>query len=284
MCDLIDPEELERKLSASYPVKKAYIEALGGKMDISMEEILSTYKSYGEKLAQHISDASVLINAALDDGMNVLFEGAQGVHLDIDHGIYPHGTSSATISGGCCTGAGVAPKRINKVIGVVKAYTSRVGTGHFPTELFDETGERIGTVGKEFGTTTGRKRRVGWLDLVMLRHSVRLCGLDAIILTKADVMCGLPEVKICTHYICDDAEVDDFPASMRVLERCKPVYETFNGWPALSPEQWAACREGGRAALPKELAEYVAYIEESLGVPIEILSHGPGRDENINLY
>jgi adenylosuccinate synthase len=283
MCDLIDPDELERKLSASYPVKKAYIEALGGSMDMGMQEMLALYKGYGEKLASHISDASVLINSALDDGMSVLFEGAQGVHLDIDHGIYPHGTSSATISGGCCTGAGVAPKRINNVIGIVKAYTSRVGTGHFPTELFDDTGKQIGSVGKEFGTTTGRQRRVGWLDLVMLRHSARLCGIDSIVLTKADVMCGIPEVKICTHYECDGQDVYDFPASMRVLERCKPVYHPLPGWPALSAEQWAACREGGRDALPRELAAYVTFIEANLGIPVDILSHGPGRDENIYL-
>ncbi|MFO7619056.1 MAG: adenylosuccinate synthase [Thermoplasmata archaeon] len=283
ICDIIDPAELERKLSASYPVKKAYIEALGGKMDMAMQDILAKYTEYGKALAPHVSDASVLINAALDDGMNVLFEGAQGVHLDIDHGIYPHGTSSATISGGCCTGAGVPPKRINKVIGVVKAYTSRVGTGHFPTELFDETGKQIGSVGKEFGTTTGRQRRVGWLDLVMVRYSARLCGLDSIVLTKADVLCGLPGVKVCTHYECDGMDVYDFPASMQVLERCAPVYHSLPGWPALTPEQWAACREGGRPALPKELAAYVTFIEANLDIPVEILSHGPGRDENIYL-
>ncbi|MBA3046576.1 MAG: adenylosuccinate synthase [Candidatus Thermoplasmatota archaeon] len=283
MCDLIDPAELERKLSISYPVKKAYIEALGGTLDIPMEDILSAYLKYGEKLAHHISDASVLINQALDDGMNVLFEGAQGVHLDIDHGIYPHNTSSATITGGCCTGAGVPPKRINTVVGVVKAYTSRVGTGHFPTELFDDVGEQIGTVGKEFGTTTGRQRRVGWLDLVMIRYSARLCGLDSIVLTKADVLCGLSEIKVCTHYEYDGQDVYDFPASMRVLEKCVPVYHTLPGWPALSSEDWAACRAGGRNGLPKNLAAYITFIEANIGIPVEILSHGPGRDENVHL-
>ncbi len=281
MCDIIDPEELERKLSVAYPVKKAYIEALGGTLDMSMQEMLALYRNFGEKLAPHISDASVLINGALDDEMNVLFEGAQGVHLDIDHGIYPHGTSSATITGGACTGAGIAPKRINKVIGIVKAYTSRVGTGHFPTELFDDTGKLIASVGKEFGTTTGRPRRVGWLDLVMLRHSARLCGLDSIVLTKADVMCGIPEVKICTHYEYDGMDMHDFPASMRVLEKCKPVYETFAGWPAMS--DWPKSTNGATPRIHPNLAAYVAFIEERTGVPVEILSYGPGRDENIYL-
>lgn len=282
-CDLLDHAELERKLSAAYPAKKAYIEALGGTLDISLKELLAMYIEFGEKLSHYVCDTSVLINETLDNGKNVLFEGAQGVHLDIDHGIYPHCTSSATITGGCCTGAGVAPNRINKVIGVVKAYTSRVGTGPFPTELHDAIGEQIGSVGKEFGTTTGRKRRVGWLDLVMLRYSIRLCGLDSIVLTKADVLCGLPEVKACTHYLHESGEIHEFPASMRVLEKCKPVYHTFKGWPAMSPEEWAECRKGGRDALPANLAAYVTFIEANLGVPVDIVSHGPGRDENVNL-
>ncbi len=283
-CDMVDPAELDRKLSAAYPAKKAYVEALGGSMALSKDQILAAYTDYGTKLASYVCDTSLLINEALDAGKNVLFEGAQGVHLDIDHGIYPHCTSSATITGGCCTGAGIAPNRINKVIGVVKAYTSRVGTGPFPTELRNATGEHIGTAGKEFGTTTGRKRRVGWLDLVMLRYSARLCGLDSIVLTKADVLCGLPEVKVCTHYVHEKGEVHDFPASIRTLEKCKPVYHTFKGWPVLSPEDWAKCREGSRRDLPENLRAFVTFIEANLGIPVEILSYGPGRDENVNLH
>lgn len=283
MCDLIDPEELERKLRVAYPVKKGYIESLGGKLDASLDDILETYRGYGNALAGHVGDASLLVNEALDDGMDVLFEGAQGVHLDIDHGIYPHGTSSSTVTGGCCSGAGVPPSRINRVTGVVKAYTSRVGEGPFPTELFDDTGKLIATVGKEFGTTTGRPRRVGWLDLVMIRYSARICGFDSIVITKPDVLCGLPEVKVCTHYEYDGAEIRDFPASMKVLAACKPVCRSFKGWPALTPEEWAERRSKGRAGLPKELAEYVRFIEDELGVPVEMVSHGPGRDENIFL-
>ena len=281
ICDLIDPEELEHKLRIAYPVKKAYIEALGGTLDIGLDDILTEYMEYGKMIAPFVCDTSVLINDAMDQGQNVLFEGAQGVHLDIDHGIYPHGTSSATITGGCSTGAGVAPKNINRVIGVVKAYTSRVGTGPFPTELFDEIGQRIGTVGKEFGTTTGRQRRVGWLDLVMLRHSTRLCGLDSIVLTKADVLCGLDEIKICTHYVLNGQDVHDFPASMKKLAQCKPQYHTFDGWPPMDQDGWKKCQDGGRDALPRELAAFITFIEANLGVPVEILSFGPGRDENI---
>jgi len=283
-CDMVDHVELDRKLDAAYPAKKAYVEALGGTMALSKDQILAAYTDYGKKLAPHVCDTSLLINEALDAGKNVLFEGAQGVHLDIDHGTYPHCTSSATITGGCCTGAGIAPSRINKVIGVMKAYTSRVGTGPFPTELHDASGEHISTAGKEFGTTTGRKRRVGWLDLVMLRYSARLCGLDSIVLTKADVLCGLPAVRICTHYVHDKGEVHDFPASISALEKCRPVYHTFKGWPVLSPEDWAKCHEGGRRDLPENLRAFVTFIEANLGIPIEILSCGPGRDENVKLH
>ncbi len=283
VCDIIDPEALEQKLKAAYPVKKGYIGSLGGNIGASFEEILVACSDLGRSLAPFVCDTSVLINKALDDGKNILFEGAQGVHLDIDHGIYPHGTSSSTIAGGCCIGAGVAPKRIEKVVGVVKAYTSRVGTGPFPTELEDETGKHIADVGKEFGTTTGRRRRVGWLDLVMVRYSARLCGLDSIVLTKADVLCGMPEVKICTHYSLDGEDVHDFPASMRSLSRCEPQYHTLDCWPELSDADWETCKNGGRSALPKELQAYITFIEANLGVPVSILSYGPGREENVFL-
>jgi len=282
-CDLVDPAELDRKLSVAWPIKDAYVRALGGRMELQKEQVLKTYSDYGRRLAPHVCDTSLLINAALDRGSRVLFEGAQGVHLDIDHGIYPHNTSSATATGGCCTGAGVPPKRIDKVMGVVKAYTSRVGTGPFPTELRDATGEHIAEVGKEFGTTTGRKRRVGWLDLVMLRYSTRLCGLDSVVLTKADVLCGLPEVKVCTHYRLDGRDVQDFPASMAKLGRCEPVYHALKGWPKLSPAEWREAASGGRKALHPNLAAYVTFIEANLGVPVETVSYGPGRDENISL-
>jgi adenylosuccinate synthase len=283
MCDLIDPGALEEKLWVVYPIKKEYAEALGGSVEDSYDEILKRYSEYGQALESFVCDASLLISRALDDGSRILFEGAQGIHLDIDHGIYPHGTSSSTVAGGCCIGTGVPPSRIGSVLGVVKAYTSRVGEGPFPTELKDELGERIATVGKEFGTTTGRLRRVGWVDLVMIRYSVRICGIGSIVLTKADVLCGLPEVKICTHYQLDGEDVHDFPASMKKLAACEPRYHTFDGWPELTPEEWAECREGGREALPDSLKAYVTFLEVNLGIPVTLVSYGPGRDENIML-
>jgi adenylosuccinate synthase len=179
MCDLIDPPSFNAKLSSSYEVNRSYLQGLGGEMNATADEIMMEYEAYGKELAPFVCDTSVLINAAIDSGKEVLFEGAQGAHLDIDHGIYPFGTSSNTITGGCCTGAGIAPKKLGKVMGVVKAYTSRVGAGPFPTELKNESGELIADKGGEFGTTTGRLRRVGWLDLVMVRYSARICGLDS---------------------------------------------------------------------------------------------------------
>jgi adenylosuccinate synthase len=278
MCDLVDKDALRQKLAVAYPIKKKLVESLGGKMEYTQDEIYKKYSEFGEKLAKYICDASLDINKALDNKKNVLFEGAQGVHLDIDHGIYPHCTSSSTVSGGCCSGAGIAPKRLNKVIGVVKAYTSRVGTGPFPTELKDALGEKIAERGGEYGTTTGRKRRVGWLDLAMLRYSVRLCGLDSIVLTKADVLCGLPKVKVCTHYILDGKEIRNFPASMSQLAKCEPQYHVLEGWPELTEDQWKFSQKKGRKSLPKQLQAYITFLESNLDVPVEILSYGPGRD------
>jgi len=283
MCDLIDPEALEEKLWIAYPIKKHYIEALGGSIEASFEDILKRYTEFGTALAPYVCDTSLLISNALDNGSGVLFEGAQGVHLDIDHGIYPHGTSSSTVAGGCSIGTGIPPSRIDSVTGVVKAYTSRVGEGPFPTELKGELGERIATVGKEYGTTTGRLRRVGWVDLVMVKYSVRVCGIESIVLTKADVLCGLNEVKICTHYTLDGEDVHVFPASMRKLATCEPQYHTFDGWPELTPEEWAECRNGGRDALPETLNAYVTFLEANLGIPVKLVSYGPRRDENIML-
>jgi adenylosuccinate synthase len=283
MCDLIDKPSFEEKLASSIEITRKYLRSLGGQMDSTAEEIMAEYEPYAEELAPFVCDTSVLINTAIDSGKEVLFEGAQGAHLDIDHGIYPFGTSSNTITGSCCTGAGIAPKKLGKAIGVVKAYTSRVGAGPFPTELKNELGEQIAGKGGEFGTTTGRLRRVGWLDLVMVRYSARICGLDSIVLTKSDVLCGIPELKICTHYMLQDEEVHDFPASMRTLAECKPSYHVLNGWPGLSEEEWKACQGGGRGALPGELQAYITFIEANIGLPVEMMSYGPGREENVML-
>ncbi|MCK4757853.1 MAG: adenylosuccinate synthase [Thermoplasmata archaeon] len=283
ICDLMDPDAFRQKLEAAYPLKAKYIQALGGDIGQSMEKILEEYMALGKRLAPYVCDASVLINDALDHGKNILFEGAQGTHLDIDHGIYPHGTSSSTVTGGVLIGTGVGPKRIDKVVGVVKAYTSRVGTGPFPTELFDDLGNHIADKGGEIGTTTGRRRRVGWLDLVMVGFSVRVNGLDSLVITKADVLDGLDEIKVATHYTLDGQDVHDFPASMTQLARCQPQYHTLPGWPELSKEEWKVIAEKGRDGLPEELAAFVTFIEANLKVPVDVVSYGPGREENIYL-
>ncbi len=283
MCDLIDKPSFKEKLASSLELNRSYLRALGGQMDATVEEIMTEYEAYAKKLAPFVCDTSVLVNSALDSEKEVLFEGAQGAHLDIDHGIYPFGTSSNTITGGCCTGTGIAPKKIGKVMGVVKAYTSRVGAGPFPTELKSNVGEQIADRGGEFGTTTGRLRRVGWLDLVMVRYSARVCGLDSIVLTKVDVLCGIPELKICTHYMLEGEEVHDFPASMRTLAESKPDYHVLDGWSELTEEEWKACQGGGRETLPMELQAYITFIEANIGLPVEIVSYGPGREENVML-
>ncbi len=283
MCDLMDPEEFRNKLSVAYPLKSKYIQALGGEIGQTMEDILDEYMDLGKRLKPYVCDTSVLINDALDQGKSILFEGAQGTHLDIDHGVYPYGTSSSTVTGGCLIGTGIGPKRLDKVIGVVKAYTSRVGTGPFPTELFDDIGEHIADKGGEFGTTTGRRRRVGWLDLVMTEYAVRVNGLDSIVITKADVLAGLDEVKVATHYTLDGKDIHHFPASMPEVARCKPQYHILPGWQDLTSEEWGVIAEKGRDGLPENLKAYITFIEANLKVPVEMVSYGPGRDENIYL-
>ncbi|MCK5039122.1 MAG: adenylosuccinate synthase [Thermoplasmata archaeon] len=283
MCDLMDPEEFRHKLSVAYPLKSKYIQALDGDIGQTMEEIFDEYMALAERLKPYVCDTSVLINDALDQGKNILFEGAQGTHLDIDHGVYPYGTSSSTVTGGCLIGTGLGPKRLDKVVGVVKAYTSRVGTGPFPTELFDDLGEHIADKGGEFGTTTGRRRRVGWLDLVMVEYAVRVNGLDSIVITKSDVLAGLDEIKVATHYTQDGKDVHHFPASMPDVARCVPQYHTLAGWPDLTSEEWGAIASKGRDGLPEGLKAYITFIEANLKVPVDVVSYGPGREENIYL-
>ncbi len=215
------------------------------------------------------------MNQAVKAGKQILFEGAQGTHLDIDHGTYPFVTSSNTVSGNACCGAGIGPKEITGVIGIVKAYTTRVGSGPFPTELFDAIGDTIQKKGAEFGATTGRKRRCGWLDTVLLRNAARLNGLTGLVITKLDVLDGLESLKICTRYECNGETIDDFPANLKILVACKPVFETFPGW----SENISGIRKVGD--LPKNARNYLDRIEELLETPIDIISVGPGRDETI---
>jgi adenylosuccinate synthase len=215
------------------------------------------------------------MNRAIKANQQILFEGAQGTHLDIDHGTYPYVTSSNTISGNACCGSGIGPKEITGVVGIVKAYTTRVGEGPFPTELFDDIGDAIQVKGAEFGATTGRKRRCGWLDSVLLRNSARLNGLTGLAITKLDVLDELESLKICTAYEYNGEIIHDFPASIKILKDCKPVFETFPGW----QEDISGVRK--IEDLPQDAKNYLSWIEELTETPINIISVGPGRDQTI---
>ena len=285
VCDLLDPEALKARLHLALRRAVAQLEALGsGKLadQLSFSAIYKEYLELGRRLAPMVCDVAVLLDRARADGESILFEGAQGVHLDLDHGTYPFCTSSSIVTGNCASGAGVPPAAIESVIGVVKAYTTRVGTGPFPTELDDETGRLLSERGGEFGTTTGRPRRCGWLDLVLLRHSHRLCGFTGLAVTKLDVLDGLPELKVATEYRGPEGErVGDLPASMRYLERCEPIYETLPAWPELNENEWSDIVNSGWEALPRACRGYLLYLEQSLGVPVVLASVGPSRTATI---
>jgi len=241
----------------------------------SKEEIMAQLAPYIERIRPYITDTSLIVNQAVDKGDNVLFEGAQGTLLDLDHGTYPFVTSSHPIAGGACIGAGIGPTKIGKVYGVAKAYTTRVGEGPFPTELFDSIGERIRKEGFEFGTTTGRPRRCGWFDAVILRYSVRMSGLTGIALTKLDVLDKLDEIKICRGYDYRGQVLEEFPASLQTLAECKPIYEVMEGWKE-DTTQAKTFEE-----LPDNAQKYVKRIEELTGVKVSIVAVGPKRDQTI---
>jgi adenylosuccinate synthase len=277
MADLIDPEIFQEKLSAVLPEKNFYIEKFLGEPPVDQAAIVDAYSRFAQRLAPHVTNVSVTVNEAIKAGKQVLFEGAQGTHLDIDHGTYPFVTSSNTVSGNACCGAGVGPKAINDVMGIVKAYTTRVGAGPFTTELFDDIGNYIQEKGAEFGATTGRRRRCGWLDTVVLNNAVRLNGLTGMAITKLDVLGGLREIKICSAYRYKGERMDSFPANLKVLESCDPIYETLPGW----EEDISNLRR--YADLPTNVRRYLNRIEELTGVPVQIVSVGPGREQTIIL-
>ncbi len=283
MVDLVDAEALKEKLSINVPLKQRIIEAYRGHDTLSLEEIFTKYERYGEQLRPKVTDAGALLHSYLTKGKRVLFEGAQGTHLCIDHGIYPFGTSSNCVSGAACTGAGVGPKVIEEVMGVVKAYTSRVGTGPFPTELSDETGGHLREKGGEFGTTTGRPRRCGWLDLVMLRYSARVNGLDSIAVTKLDVLDGLDTIKVCEKYEYNGGFIRDFPASMKVLARCKPVYREFMCWEEVGEDGWRRVAAKGYSTMPPEAKKYLDYMSKSIGAKLVLVGVGKRRDEIVDM-
>lgn len=281
--DLLDLQILEQKISQNVLLKQKILnQVYGSPAQISKEGLLATCKTYGEELRKYIVDTSIVINGALDAGNRVLFEGAQGLLLDVDHGVYPFGTSSNTAAGAACTGSGVGPTRIDQVLGVVKAYTSRVGAGPLPTELTDGTGSRLQEKGQEFGTVTGRRRRCGWLDAVALRYASRVNGLTGIALTKLDTLAGFDPVKICIEYKADGQIVTNQPPSVNLYSKCTPIYEEMNGWPDLTETEWDAIAKKGYDALPKEARDYVTKIESIARVPVKIISIGQKRDATIS--
>jgi adenylosuccinate synthase len=273
--ELIDFEGFTEKIKTILEEKNFYLKNYLSSETVDPESIIDQYKVYAERLAPHVVNISVVMNQAIKANQQILFEGAQGTHLDIDHGTYPYVTSSNTISGNACCGSGIGPKEISGVVGIVKAYTTRVGEGPFPTELFDEIGDAIQVKGAEFGATTGRKRRCGWLDSVLLRNSARLNGLTGLAITKLDVLDELESLKICTAYEYNGEIIHDFPASIKVLKDCKPVLETLPGW----TEDISDVRKIDD--LPQNAKNYLSRIEELTETPINIISVGPGRDQTI---
>jgi len=273
--DLLEADEFARKLEYNLKEKNLLITKIYDQPELSYNDILKEYQGYAERIRPYVTDTSLIINDCLDEGKKVLFEGAQGTLLDLDHGTYPYVTSSSPIAGGACTGAGVGPTRINKVVGVVKAYTTRVGEGPFPTELSCQMGEFIRDRGGEFGTTTGRPRRCGWFDAVILRYAVRISGISDIALTKLDILTGIDTLKICTGYRYKGQILTDFPQSLKILAECEAVYEEIPGW----QEDLTGIEK--YEDLPEQTKKYVERIESLTKVPVTMLAVGPGRTETI---
>jgi len=275
--ELLNQVVFREKVATILDEKNFYLKHYMDAETLALEPILAEYSSYAERLAPYVTNVSVVLSDGMQSGGQVLFEGAQGTHLDIDHGTYPYVTSSSTVAGNACCGSGVGPGKITDIIGIVKAYTTRVGEGPFPSELFDDVGDAIQQKGVEFGATTGRKRRCGWLDTVILENAARLNSLSGLAITKLDVLGGLAEIKICTAYDYEGQRLEHFPTDLNVLAACKPVYETHPGW----DEDISGIREYGD--LLENARTYLERIQQLAATPIQIVSVGPGRDETIVL-
>ena len=276
ICDLYDEELLREKLRHSLEEKNFLLTGLFHEEPLSEEEITAQYLSYAQKLKPYIADTSLIIDTEMKKGKKILFEGAQGSHLDVDHGTYPYVTSSNTVAGNAACGSGVGPGAVNIVVGICKAYTTRVGEGPFPTELSCEIGRQIQKIGQEFGATTGRPRRCGWLDIVLVRQAVRTSGITGLAITKLDVLTGLDKIKICVGYKSKSGEFTHaVPASAGLLAQCRPVYEEFDGW------QEDIARAQSITELPANARKYLQRLEELAGARINLVSVGAGREETI---
>jgi adenylosuccinate synthase len=272
--DLLDAKILRQKLELAVAEKNVWLERVYELPPLDVEDIVSTHLGFAERLRPYVADTSLLVDRALSAGDDVLFEGAQGTLLDLDHGTYPFVTSSSPIAAGAPTSFGIGPNRIDKVIGVAKAYVTRVGEGPFPSEMEGLVHDRVRDLGQEFGTVTGRERRCGWLDLVALRFAVRVNGITSLALTKLDVLSELRELPVCVRYLLPDgSETEDFPAHQSDFHHCRPVFETLPGWGA----------EIGTDGLPKAALDYVFYVEQALGVPVKLVGTGAAREHVLAL-
>jgi adenylosuccinate synthase len=276
--DLLDPGILRQKLELVLREKNQMLFKVYNRKAIDVNAVVEEYLAYGERLRPYIADTRLELGKALERGATVLLEGAQATLLDVDHGTYPFVTSSNPTAGGACVGSGVPPTRITQVIGVIKAYTTRVGAGPFPTELFDENGAHMSKVGAEFGTTTGRARRCGWFDAVVARYAVRVNGITDLVVTKLDVLSGLERVPICVGYEVDGQVVEEMPMTQTAFHHATPVYEDLPGW----WEDISKCRTVEE--LPDNARRYIERIAELAGARVSVAGVGPGRDENVILH
>lgn len=277
MCDLLEKDTFVAKLKENLAQKNALFEKIYDEEPFDFDSLFNEYYEYGQQLKDYVTDTSVLVNEAISAGKNVLFEGAQGIMLDLDHGTYPYVTSSNPVVGGALAGAGVGPQSLTKMVGVCKAYSTRVGEGPFPTELTNEMGDWIREKAHEYGTVTGRPRRIGWFDAVAMRHAKRVSGMNCLSLNLLDIFTGLKKVKICTAYMLDGKQIDYYPASLKELERCEPVYEEFDGW----KEDISTVTEYDQ--LPANAKKYLKRIEELTGLQLMTVSVGPSREQTITL-
>ncbi len=277
MCDLLEKDTFAAKLKENLAQKNALFEKIYDEEPFDFDSLFNEYYEYGQQLKDYVTDTSVLVNEAISAGKNVLFEGAQGIMLDLDHGTYPYVTSSNPVVGGALAGAGVGPQSLTKMVGVCKAYSTRVGEGPFPTELTNETGDWIREKAHEYGTVTGRPRRIGWFDAAAMRHAKRVSGMNCLSLNLLDIFTGLKKVKICTAYMLDGKQIDYYPASLKELERCEPVYEKFDGW----TEDISTVTEYDQ--LPANAKKYLKRIEELTGLQLMTISVGPSREQTITL-
>lgn len=278
MLDLRSRASLERALNRTLPFKNQVLQKVYNYPGFDRDELVEKYLGYAKTIVPLLADTSLFIDEARAEGKGILLEGAQGTLLDVDHGTYPFVTSSNPTAGGAAPGAGIGPNRINHVIGVVKAYTTRVGEGPFPAELQDATGDLIRQRGKEFGTTTGRPRRCGWFDAVMVRYSVRVNGLTGLAMTLLDVLDALESIKVCVAYEYEGERLEHFPADLNVLKQCEPIYEELPGW----REDITSVKE--LEELPDRAQDYLVFLEEQVGCPIQIVSVGPRRDQTMLLH